>query len=124
MNSNEQISKSVQDITKPIELPEIPMHGPIECSMKIYFTLPTGETANINVFFEPGVIPSASIIKIMLDEALAEVDGVPEGTRLMTKPEFVKHITTREAGFPMEVPGNQEFEPLDTVLPPAVDKEG
>lgn len=86
-----------------------PMHGPIEVQMLVYVRTADGQIGKLTIGFPYGVIPTQDDLK----EALAVLgmtgEGLPAGSRLLTKPEFVKHIT-RKAGQEMTMPGNQDWE--------------
>jgi hypothetical protein len=97
-----------------IELPAIAMHGPFEMSMTIHVLTGEDKPARISMSLQPGIIPDEDQIKQILANCLNDEEGaesqIPAGTRLMTKREFWAHITMREAGIPLAMPGNQEFE--------------
>lgn len=106
-----------------IEMPEIPMHGPVELAMAVhvmtpYVASPGGiavmKPAKLTMTLPPGSFPTPQALREILDNCLqAETEGdatIPAGTRLMTKPEFWAHITKREAGVALPLAGNPEFE--------------
>lgn len=109
---------------KLVELEPIDMHGPILVTANAYLYLPDGRPAKLSFQMEPGQIPSRAKVKATLDalaspEALAE-SSVPPGTRLMTKPEFVAHVTKQETGQSMTMPGDQHFVPVPGDVPHAM----
>jgi hypothetical protein len=57
------------------------------------------------------------VIDACLDPGTDSANGIPPGTRLMTKPEFVAHITLRDTGAALALPGNQEFTPTIIEIP-------
>lgn len=94
------------------ELPEIAMHGPVEVSMVVHVMTPEGKSARITMSNQVGVIPEQWDLAKMMGGCLFAESGIPDGTRFMSKPEFVAHITKRETGQSTPMVGNQEFEPI------------
>jgi hypothetical protein len=103
-------------IPEKMELPAIAMHGPIEMAIVVHVLTGEGKPARLSMNLPAGVIPTKESIKEILANCLTEAPGenagIPPGTRLMTKREFWAHITKREAGEALPMPGNQEFEDL------------
>jgi hypothetical protein len=103
------------------QLPPIPMHAPVEIHIVNYMRLPDGRTASITFHMPFGRIPTRLEIKeaadaMMSPESFAE-SSIPAGTRPLTKPEFVAHITKRETGEAIPVPGSQEWEMTPIEIP-------
>jgi len=112
----EEIMTTQKDPTKLQELPEISMQGPIEITMTVHCVTTDGKNARMELFLEPGIIPNQERLQYLLDSSRVglkdEVGDIPAGTRMMTKPEFVAHITKRGTGQAIPMPGSQEFEPI------------
>lgn len=107
---------------EPVKLEPIDMHGPIEVSAAIYARLPSGGIGRMELRMEPGKIPTAEVVKDSMDNVLTDNAGagIPPGTRLLTKPEFVAHITKRDTGAAFELPGDQHFVAVPTEIPTAM----
>jgi hypothetical protein len=97
------------------------MHGPVEVSVIMHVKLPDGRDARLTFAMETGIIPTYTDIRSVVNNCLTTdsiaVNGIHPGTRLMTKPEFVAHITRRETGAAIPLPGDQEFMKSTTDIP-------
>lgn len=106
---------------KLVELEPIDMHGPVEVTAALYVLLPDGRPATLNFKMLSGQIPARADIKAALDAMMTpasmEESSIPAGTRLMTKPEFVAHVTKQETGQAMTIPGDQHFVPVQPNIP-------
>ena len=113
--------KPLPDRIERLDLPEMDMHGPIEVSIKVYMQLPSGEVGAMSVLAPPGVLPTRAELAAMLDEVLdpakLAASAVPPGTKPQSKTEFVKHITKRETGLAMTLPGDPQFVATTSEIP-------
>lgn len=104
-----------------VKLDPIDMHGPVETSVIIHIRLPDGRNAHLAFQMEPGRIPTRAAIKEVVDACLdpqnMEASAVPQGTRVLTKPEFVEHITKRETGRAIPMPGESNWVPASCEIP-------
>lgn len=98
-------------------LPHVAMAGPIEFSMIVHIMTPEGKSSRFTMHLEPGIIPTPAHVKNILANCLKDSTGlIPEGTRLMTKPEFIAHLTKRETGVEVPMEGAQVFEPPEDTI--------
>jgi hypothetical protein len=105
----------------PIALEPVDMHGPVEVSIKVYMKLPDGKAGSLTLTAAPGQLPTRAEQIAMLD-AVLDADkraqsALPEGVSPLTKPEFVRHITRRETGLALDIPGDQHFVPAACEIP-------
>lgn len=109
-----------------VQLDPVDMHGPVETKIVIHVMVPDAKTktmkaARLNFAMNVGVIPTRAEIKEVVDACLNPenmvASSIPDGTRLMTKAEFVAHVTTREAGRAIPMPGNQDYVPSTSEIP-------
>ena len=107
-------------MTNPYELktlPHVAMAGPVEFSMIVHITTLEGKSGRFTMHLEPGIIPAPAHVKNILANCLKDETGnIPIGTRLMTKPEFIAHVTKRETGAAIVMEGPQVFEPPEDAI--------
>jgi hypothetical protein len=102
-------------------LPHVAMAGPIEFSMTIHAVTPDKKAARMTVYLEAGIIPTPAHVKNILANCIHDATGsIPNGTRLMTKPEFLAYFTKRETGTEVPMEGPQVFEPPEDTITKAM----
>lgn len=121
MNDNREQDGRPMMPGETVEIPEIPMNGPIEMEMAVHVMTPfiaspgdkaVMKPAKLTLMLPSGQFPTPDGLREILDNCLKDEGdaAIPAGTRLMTKPEFWAHITKREAGVALPLTGNPEFE--------------
>jgi hypothetical protein len=102
---------------EPIELEPVDMHAPVEIKVSVHLKLDDGRSAVMDFLMPSGRIPTRQEI-VAAVQATMSTDGAGEpGYRLMDKTEFVKHITMRDAGVALVLPGNKDFVPSAVDVP-------
>lgn len=101
---------------KPVEVPEMIIHGPVEISVTLHVMAPQNNMmvpARMTVQLPMGVYPSREDLQTVVSQALTNEPGddgkIPAGTRPMTRREFWNHITKRETGKVLPMVGPDEF---------------
>ncbi len=118
---NNQQKKPQHELVK---LEPMDMHGPVEVTIAIHVMVPSLGKRRLSFRMPPGVIPTRAEIMEVYDACLSpdamQASGIPTGTRVMSKPEFVAHVTERESGSAMPMPGSQEYVRPDSEIPKQV----
>lgn len=105
-------------------LPPTAMHAAVEVQVRIHVDMPGHGNKVLRFMMPPGHIPTRTEVQGIVDACLSPASmaesSIPAGTRMLTKPEFVKVLTLRDVGIAIPMPGNQEFEPPGTDIPKEV----
>lgn len=111
---------------KPDMQPLAPMdmHAPVEITIAVRMVLADGQVGRVLYDMQPGRIPSRAeimeAVKPALDVDLLRALPMQGNPRPMNKPEFVAFITTRAAGAPVPMEGDQHFVPVPCDIPHAM----
>ncbi len=101
-----------------IEVPAIEMNGPVTVEVTVYMDVPCKGTARLQFMMPPGQVPTRvemqDVIDACLDPGTYMAKGIPAGTRMLTKAEFVARIAGSDD---IKIPGNPDFVPSIIEIP-------
>lgn len=103
-----------------IDLAAAELHAPVEVTLAVYMQLPDGKIGTMRATMPPGQLPSRGELNLVLGSFTDEdghIPGAPKGARLLSRSEFVSHITKRETGAPFQMPTDAQFSPMPSDIP-------